>query len=148
MTWDNGPSLDQPSEYPRLLLGDFGCTVSKNDLATQDQSLIGGADSNFTAPGPRFNKYVDVYGVALVLQCLGMMSQIPVPSATAREEWPLGPSSQASSELVERTRLCLALDPEERMPPRDMPVFVAQGFKKWRAGRGYNGQPLPSWAFA
>jgi serine/threonine protein kinase len=147
MTWNTGPSLDRPSGYPRLLIGDFGCTVTTNDLATLAPEFIGGADPNFNAPGPRFDKHVDVYGVGLILQCLGMMAQIPVPSNTMRAQYPLGPSYRASSDLVERVRHCLALDPGGRPVPRDLPAYVSKGFRLWRAGRGDDGQPLPSWAF-
>jgi serine/threonine protein kinase len=147
MTWDRGPSLDQDTVYPRILLGDFGTAVTVNDLNTQNLDMIGGADSNFEAPGPRFGKRRDLYGVGLVIHCLATMRQLPVPSSTMLAQDPLGPTSQASDELLKRVRHCLERDPRERPPLRDLPAYVAKGFKAWRAGREDNGQPLPSWAF-
>jgi serine/threonine protein kinase len=148
MTWDRGNSLDQGMTYPRILLGDFGTSVSYNDLAIHDPDFIGGADSRFEAPGPRFGKGVDVYGVGLVLQCLATMSQTPIPSKTQRMQYPLGPTFQASDELVDRVRHILDLDFSRRPNPRELPVHAATGFKAWWAGRNDSEQPLPGWAFS
>jgi serine/threonine protein kinase len=147
MTWDRGNSLDQGTIYPRILLGDFGTAVSRDDLLTHGPDFIGGADSRFEAPGPRFGKHADVYGVGLVLQCLATMSQTPIPSKTQRMQYPLGPTFQASDELVDRVEHCLDLDFSRRPNPRELPVCVATGLEAWRAGGQYKEQPLPSWAF-
>ncbi|KAF5854454.1 hypothetical protein GGP41_007221 [Bipolaris sorokiniana] len=68
---------DAHTLYPCIVLGDFGCMVTRSDRYSRHAGLLGRGDLRFEAPECKGNVYSDVFSVGLVLHCLARMAQIP-----------------------------------------------------------------------
>ncbi|KAF2688796.1 kinase-like protein [Lentithecium fluviatile CBS 122367] len=104
------------SEFPRVLLGDFGCSTSLLDIAlgNSDPKNVDRQDTRFAPPeAPGFGLRSDIYQIGLVMWCLMCCQLDPGDDFVTVREDVLGADmySQALREIV---AACLEEDVKDR----------------------------------
>jgi len=140
MTWADSLGFDG-KQYPTVLLGDFGCAVTGEQVLAGrgDPRQVPGNDPTFSSPEhPYYSDKSDVYSLGLATLCLANRTQSP-PGISA--------IAGASAPLRTVVGKCMMLQERDRPSRQELPSLVWWGYQSWIAGRRDCGQSLPSWAF-
>jgi serine/threonine protein kinase len=149
LTWKDGLGVDV-CLYPTVILADFGCCVTDSDVhagRAQGPAHHSGITPEFAPPEtPAHTEASEVYGLGLglVLHCLGRMRDVPDPTRTVRELFPLPVSLKITQIGVKQL---LRREPNLRPIINDLPAEVWTEYTKWRRTRSDDGRKLPDWAF-
>jgi serine/threonine protein kinase len=99
-------------QYPKMTLGDFGCSISNQQAQTQGHRQVSRQHLDFRTPEENTSRRKsDVYQVALVIICLCRLTFDP--REHARKEFPAG--STESFTLNQILRKCLERRYDERL---------------------------------
>jgi len=137
MTWAN-----RIGSYPTLLLGDFGCAVTGDDLRAGlgAPGTVPPVDTAWVPPEyPVFSDRSDIFTLGLIVMCLAARTQEP----------PRGPNpliGYASQGIITVVENCMERIPRERPSAQELPALVWWGYQEWLKGRDDYGQYLPAWA--
>ncbi|OAL45396.1 kinase-like protein [Pyrenochaeta sp. DS3sAY3a] len=137
------------NQYPRLIVGDFGCSVSQVDVrdGRAGATYHSGVTPCFAPPeAPRYNETGDVYTLGLIMNCVARMRNMPTTDRATLDQDPLRGMFR-DVPLTMGVRKCLRVHPADRIPVTVLPSKLWDSYQSWRRARGMDGQKLPSWAF-
>jgi serine/threonine protein kinase len=139
MTWIDPLGIDDV-HYPTMLIGDFGCALMVTDRPARISNTPAG-DVDFVPPEtPRYSGAGDVFSLALVVVCLGLMKHAP-----PKDIDPLA-NNWASAGMYSVLSRCLQTKMRDRCTPADLPRYVWRGYQAWLRGSRNRGARLPPWA--
>jgi serine/threonine protein kinase len=136
--------------YPKVVIGDFGCCISVNDINTGRargyHRTSGGTPAWDPPEAPAADEKSDAYQLGLILHCLARMISRPFLSCTDRAEQPL-PAILRDPGLSSIVKKLLRKDPHRRPTWNDLPALMWIAYSEWRKNRKNDGEKLPFWAF-
>ena len=142
MTWHDPLRIDT-CPYPTMLIGDFGCAVTGDDIRNGRgmSNNLPVNDATFAPPEfPSFSEQGDVFSIGLIIVCIAYRSQVP-PDGDPLQ------GNGASEAMAIVLRKCMMRREKDRPSPHTLPTLVWWGYQKWCAGRSDSGRELPGWAF-
>ncbi|KAF2492241.1 kinase-like protein [Lophium mytilinum] len=140
--------LASPSDpralYPRIVLGDFGCSVSDIDIVNGTASALTSRQApEFSPPeAPAYSRRSDVFQLGLTIHCMIQNLDVPDHDSISRT-WEMG---NPYSDPLDGILLQMLLpDPSSRPSTLHLPGIVDQHFQAFCARNAP--RPLKSWAF-
>lgn len=129
LTLEGCTDIDGP--YPRVVLGDFGCSTTLQHIACGDSHplYVSRQDSRFEPPeAPAFNMRSDIWQIGMVLYCLIFVMDAPIkrwdPVKRIREE------PAYSSQLKELVCRCMEEDCEKRIGVEELVLRIEMAREK------------------
>ena len=124
------------SEFPRVVLGDFGCSTSLRDIAAgkSDPYLTERLDLNFAPPeSPAFSLRSDIYQIGLVMWCLIFAERHPGKRRYDSLPFDVMENEVYSKELRYIVTACLGVDLEMRPTVEQLvwSLTVEPEVKRW-----------------
>ncbi|KAF2179768.1 kinase-like protein [Zopfia rhizophila CBS 207.26] len=115
---------DPRQKYPRVMLGDFGCSVLIDDIdARVACELTSRQARSFSPPeSPEYSRRGDVYMVGLVIHCLCRLLEVPERDKWHLREKPVG--SYYSNHLTKVVKTCVRKHPNDRPSTAELPEMV------------------------
>ncbi|KAF1961433.1 kinase-like protein [Byssothecium circinans] len=127
---------EQGEPFPRIVVGDFGCSTSLALEESKARTLVKDPDADppfitsaqnpdFAPPeAPRFNDRSDIYQIGVVMYCLMMMECEP-PSGNLIPR--LHENFEYTKDMRDLVSACLAWRPEDRISAQQLVAEVELG---------------------
>ena len=141
---------DATSQYPTVVLGDFGCSVS-DSRRHKMQHKMDAFTSCFAPPeAPQYSDASDIYSLALTVHCMAVQRPAPVSDKEKLRHEPCG-SLGYSGTLARLLKRALAKSVKDRPDALYLPYLVAREKAASKNEPGANleraARALPSWVF-
>jgi serine/threonine protein kinase len=139
------------SQYPTVVLGDFGCSVSDSSRHKFRHEMDAWTSVFGPPEAPQYSGSSDIYSLALSVHCVARLRDYPSSDKEKRRREPVGPQRESgySNTIAQLLKRMLARDPEERPDAMYLPylVYREKGASKKEMGDSQRAsRPLPSWA--
>jgi serine/threonine protein kinase len=143
---------DSKGQYPTVVLGDFGCSVS-DPKRHKMHPMMDAWTSSFAPPeAPQYSDASDIYSTALSVHCMALLGSGPVSDGEKLRREPLGADggSRYSGTLARLLKRTLAKSVNDRPDAPYLPYLVwrekQQSKKELGENHARSWKPLPSWS--